>query len=51
LFSLDAFAGGLLINTLLALWLFERFGLSLVAAGSFFFWAGRCSPPVAWPRP
>lgn len=40
LFSLDAFAGGLLVNTLLALWLFERFGLSLAAAGSFFFWAG-----------
>lgn len=40
LFSLDAFAGGLLVNTLLALWLFERFSLSLTAAGSFFFWAG-----------
>ncbi len=40
LFSLDAFAGGLVLNTLLALWLFERFGLSLAAAGAFFFWAG-----------
>ncbi|MBF0094505.1 MAG: MFS transporter [Alphaproteobacteria bacterium] len=40
LFSLDAFAGGLVVNTLLALWLFERFGFSLAAAGSFFFWAG-----------
>jgi predicted MFS family arabinose efflux permease len=30
----------LLVNTLLALWLFERFGLSLAAAGSFFFWSG-----------
>jgi MFS family permease len=40
LFAIDAFAGGLLVNTLLALWLFERFGLSLAAAGSFFFWAG-----------
>lgn len=40
LFSVDAFAGGLLVNTLLALWLFERFGLSLAAAGTFFFWAG-----------
>lgn len=39
LFALDAFAGGLLVNTLLALWLFERFGLSLAAAGVFF-WAG-----------
>lgn len=40
LFSLDAFAGGLVLNTLLALWLFERFALSLAAAGAFFFWAG-----------
>jgi MFS family permease len=40
LFSLDAFAGGLIVNTLLALWLFERHGLSLAAAGNFFFWAG-----------
>jgi len=40
LFSLDAFAGGLVVNSLLALWLFARFDLSLAAAGMFFFWAG-----------
>ena len=40
LFSVDAFAGGLVVNSLLALWLFERFGLSLAAAGTFFFWSG-----------
>ncbi|HKT17349.1 MAG TPA: MFS transporter [Stellaceae bacterium] len=40
LFSLDAFGGGLVVQSLLALWLFQRFGLSLVAAGSIFFWAG-----------
>jgi len=40
LFSLDAFAGGLVVNSLLALWLFERFGLSLTLAGVFFFWSG-----------
>ncbi|GAB3383946.1 MFS transporter [Lysobacter fragariae] len=40
LFSVDAFAGGLLVQSLLALWLFKRFDLSLTAAGSFFFWAG-----------
>ena len=40
LFSVDAFAGGLLINALMALWLFERFGLSLAQAGVYFFWAG-----------
>jgi MFS family permease len=40
LFSIDAFAGGLLVNSLLALWLFERFGLSLGQAGAFFFVTG-----------
>jgi MFS family permease len=40
LFSLDSFAGGLIVQSLLALWLFNRFGLSLVAAGSIFFWSG-----------
>ncbi|HET9043437.1 MAG TPA: MFS transporter [Burkholderiales bacterium] len=43
LFSVDAFAGGLVINALLALWLFERFGMSLTAAGAFFFWTGSLS--------
>src|SRR3546814_2211529 len=40
LFSLDAFAGGLIVQSLLALWLFERFGLSLATAGEIFFWTG-----------
>ena len=39
LFSLDAFAGGFVVQSLLALWLFERFDLSLSAASLFFFWA------------
>ncbi|WP_408285463.1 MFS transporter [Paraburkholderia graminis] len=43
LFSIDAFAGGLLVNSLLTLWLIQRFGLSLGAAGVFFFWAGLLS--------
>ena len=43
LFSVDSFAGGLVINALLALWLFERFGMSLTAAGAFFFWTGTFS--------
>jgi MFS family permease len=43
LFSIDSFAGGLVINALLALWLFERFGMSLSAAGAFFFWTGSLS--------
>ena len=40
LFCLDSFAGGLVLNAMLALWLFRRFDLSLAAAGVFFFWAG-----------
>ena len=40
LFSVDAFAGGLVINSLMALWLFQRFGISLAVAGIFFFWVG-----------
>ena len=43
LFSVDAFAGGLVVNALLSLWLLQRFGLSLAQAGSFFFWAGLLS--------
>lgn len=43
LFSLDSFAGGLAINALMALWFFQRFDLSLLAAGNFFFWAGLLS--------
>ncbi|MFN3566230.1 MAG: MFS transporter [Burkholderiaceae bacterium] len=40
LFSVDSFAGGLIVNSLLALWLMQRFDLSLAGAGAFFFWAG-----------
>jgi MFS family permease len=49
LFSLDAFAGGFVVQSLLALWLFERFDLSLSAASLFFFWSGVLSAfsPVA----
>ncbi len=43
LFSLDAFAGGLVVNSLLTLWLFERFGLSPGEAGTFFFCTGLLS--------
>jgi MFS family permease len=52
LFSLDAFAGGFVVQSLLALWLFERFDLSLSAASLFFFWSGLLSafsfPVAAW---
>ncbi|MBI1210558.1 MAG: MFS transporter [Alphaproteobacteria bacterium] len=52
LFSIDAFAGGFAVQSLMALWLFDKFGLSLTAAGIFFFWAGLLSafsyPVAAW---
>ncbi|MGA0032682.1 MAG: MFS transporter [Burkholderiales bacterium] len=40
LFSIDAFAGGFAVQSLLALWLLQRFDLSVAAAGSIFFWTG-----------
>lgn len=40
LFSLDAFGGGFVVQSMVALWLFQRFGLSLAAAGAVFFWTG-----------
>ena len=43
LFSLDSLASGLVVQSLLAVWLFERFDLSVVAAGTIFFWTGLCS--------
>lgn len=38
LFSLDAFAGGFVVQSMVALWLFQRFSLTLAAAGTLFFW-------------
>lgn len=43
LFSVDAFAGGLAVQSLMALWLFQKFGLSISAAGTFFFATGLLS--------
>lgn len=37
LFALDSFGGGFVIDSLLVLWLFLRFGLSLETAGAVFF--------------
>jgi MFS family permease len=52
LFSLDAFAGGFVVQSLLALWLFIRFDMSLSAASVFFFWTSTLSafsyPVAAW---
>ncbi|MEX1993521.1 MAG: MFS transporter [Steroidobacteraceae bacterium] len=52
LFSIDAFAGGFAVQSLMALWLFQKFGMSLTAAGVFFFWSGLLAafsyPAAAW---
>ena len=52
LFSIDAFAGGFAVQSLIALWLFSKFGMSLAQAGLFFFWTGVLSafsfPVAAW---
>lgn len=43
LFSLDSFGGGFVIQSLLALWLFQRYELSVATAGTIFFWTGLLS--------
>jgi MFS family permease len=52
LFSVDAFAGGFAVQSMIALWLFSRHGLSLSTAGVFFFWSGLLAafsfPVAAW---
>jgi MFS family permease len=52
LFSIEAFAGGFAVQSLVALWLFSAHGLSLAAAGLFFFWSGLFAafsfPVAAW---
>ncbi len=50
LFSIDSFAGGFVVQSLMALWLFDKFEMSLTAAGMFFFASsllGALSMPVA----
>jgi MFS family permease len=43
LFSIDSFAGGLIVQSMLALWLFQVFGMSLTAAAALFFWSNLLS--------
>jgi MFS family permease len=40
LFSIDAFGGGFVVQSLLALWLFRRFALPVSTAGAIFFVTG-----------
>ena len=43
LFSLDSFAGGFALQSVIAFWLFLRFDLETSTAGLIFFWAGLLS--------
>lgn len=43
LFSLDSFGGGFFVQSLLALWLFERFHLSVPTASAILFWSSFCA--------
>jgi MFS family permease len=40
LFSLDAFGGGFVVQSMVALWLFQKYDLSIASAGTIFFWTG-----------
>lgn len=40
LFSIDAFGGGFFVQTILALWLFKTFNMSVATAAALFFWCG-----------
>jgi len=40
LFALDSLGAGFVVQSLVALWLLERFGLSAATAGAIFFWTG-----------
>jgi MFS family permease len=40
LFSVDAFGGGFVVQSILVLWLSLRFGLSTAQSGAVFFWSG-----------
>lgn len=43
LFSLDSFGGGFVVQTLITLWLFERFDMAVGTAGAIFFVSGLLS--------
>jgi predicted MFS family arabinose efflux permease len=43
LFGMDSFGTGFLVQSLLALWLYQTFQLSVTTAASILFWSGICS--------
>jgi MFS family permease len=54
LFGIDAFAGGFIVQSILALWLFKKFDLSLITTANIMFWLNLlaafsyiAAPPIA----
>ena len=51
-FSMDSFGSGFAVQSLLALWLYERYGLSVTATAALFFWlallAAVSHPVASW---
>ena len=43
LFAIDSFGSGFFVQSMLALWLYQRFGLSVASAAAILFWASICS--------
>ena len=43
LFGMDSFGTGFLVQSLLALWLYQTFQVSVTATAAFLFWSGVCS--------
>jgi predicted MFS family arabinose efflux permease len=43
LFGMDSFGTGFLVQSLLALWLYQRFQISVTTAAAILFWSGVCS--------
>jgi len=43
LFAIDSFGSGFFVQSMLALWLYQRFGLSVATAAAILFWASICS--------
>jgi MFS family permease len=43
LFALDSFGSGFFVQSLLAMWLYQRFNLSVATAAAILFWSSTCS--------
>lgn len=43
LFGMDSFGTGFVVQSLLALWLYQRFSLTVATAAAILFWSGLCS--------